>query len=714
MNNRTGARRESQVTDDWALSHVRETTEVLDSQSLGGQDLFSPHLGDTVHDDEGLIDDRHGDEGHGDERFIDESYSDERFIDECFVDADPAGTRADEDKLSVDRLMSDSVVSAQIEADRALARQARWLADIYALTVADARRRGLDPGVLLRGVHADLGRALQISERTVAHRMNTAERLVRMLPETLASWADGMLTQRHVEMVVDESVGVPPEALPTWESQVLAEQQRAGLTPAQLRAYARSLREVAEPQTLVDRHRQARSERHLVIEPADDGMAWLSALLPAVEAVGIYQRIRSIAKHAQTVSDEPHRAENSRQGRQRASARGCRQTPERGCERDCERGCEHGCEQGAGARSDNRTFGQLQVDVLRDLLIHGTVVGAQKPDAAEFHGQRLPAQPAQEAASRAGTAGPDATDHAGRITRRASSSVRNGSAPDSNIDPDSGADPPSTRGQHFGEGHSDEKGLGSNERQTTEASPPHEAARHQTSRPGLGAGITAKVTVTVPMMVLVHGAQSQNRPTAAESAVAPGVGRIGFSSADRTSASAFGASAAAGAAGFAWLDGYGPIDDETARELVAGCDDLRRMLTDPVSGVALAYGRKTYRPPAALAAYVRDRDQTCRFPGCATAASVCEIDHTLDWQFDGPTDATNLACLCRRHHVVKHHTSWKAVHIDEHGTLRWTSPTGQAYVTAPQSADRSLTPQSVEAIAQRPAFIDQSDEPAPF
>ncbi|MGH8573351.1 MAG: DUF222 domain-containing protein, partial [Gammaproteobacteria bacterium] len=55
------------------------------------------------------------------------------------------------------------------------------------------------------------------------------------------------------------------------------------------------------------------------------------------------------------------------------------------------------------------------------------------------------------------------------------------------------------------------------------------------------------------------------------------------------------------------LAGYGPIPANLARELAADAT-WRRLLTDPASGALLDYGRSTYRPPAALADFVRARD----------------------------------------------------------------------------------------------------------
>ncbi len=85
------------------------------------------------------------------------------------------------------------------------------------------------------------------------------------------------------------------------------------------------------------------------------------------------------------------------------------------------------------------------------------------------------------------------------------------------------------------------------------------------------------------------------------------------------------------------LDGYGPIDADTARRLAAHAPSFRRILTHPETGAYLSYGRKTYRAPADLAGYLRIRDGGCRFPGCSRRAARSDIDHTTDWAAGGAT-----------------------------------------------------------------------------
>lgn len=477
-------------------------------------------------------------------------------------------------------MVIDDIECAQFEAERVLARQYRWLADLHVAVVAEAHEARVDPGVMLRGAHAEVARALGWSERMVCRRMNVAEQAARQLPSVMREWESGALTCQHVEAIVAEVGGVPSADVQGFADQLLEARRQRKLTPSQLRKLARQMRETEQPQSMFERHEAARNERHLRLDPADDGMAWLSVLLPAVEASAAYQRIRAIG------------------------------------------GSVH------SKRTDPRTRGQLHVDVLRDLLIHGVIPAAEAPRVDEYHG------PAGESVR--------------QVREQLVTAVN---------------EAPTDNGAGVGAG----RGT------------------------GLGAGIVAHVNVTVPMLTLSRGvAGAESAPSGSAGVSAP--------EADI----------------YPWLQGYGPIDEVTALRLAAGSSDLRRILTDPVTGVALAYGRRKYRPPKELAAYLLDRDQTCRFPGCDTPAGQCEIDHTVDWQYNGPTDATNLALLCRRHHVVKHHSAWKVHHLDDEATLLWTSPSGTRYTTSAASADVRVRARPSEAPLQTPVFISQDDAPPPI
>jgi len=91
-----------------------------------------------------------------------------------------------------------------------------------------------------------------------------------------------------------------------------------------------------------------------------------------------------------------------------------------------------------------------------------------------------------------------------------------------------------------------------------------------------------------------------------------------------------------------------------------------------------------YRPSKALADFVRSRDLTCRAPGCDTPATQCDLDHTIPHPY-GPTHAGNIKCLCRPCHIRKTFWGWRDKQLAD-GTVIWTLPGQQTYVTTPGSA----------------------------
>jgi Domain of unknown function (DUF222)/HNH endonuclease len=138
------------------------------------------------------------------------------------------------------------------------------------------------------------------------------------------------------------------------------------------------------------------------------------------------------------------------------------------------------------------------------------------------------------------------------------------------------------------------------------------------------------------------------------------------------------------------LVGYGPIPADLAREVAADAV-WHRLITDPLSGALLDYGRRTYHPPAALADFVRARDQHCRFPLCRRTAADAELDHVIGRAEGGETSAANLRALCVHHHKLKTHAGW---HVEAHpdGRLTWITPTGHRHVTEPHDYRPEPTP----------------------
>lgn len=366
----------------------------------------------------------------------------------------------------------------------------QWSTVTAAMRTPDGRVTWSQQASASRSLAMEVAAALRIPDTSAVHLIEEARMLQHELPVTMAGLRSGELTPRHASAIVREASTLPPEARSDFETVLVPVAGR--LTAARTAERARRVRERMHPETIAVRTRQAVEDRHVRVDPTADGMAWLTALLPAATAISIESRLTGIAKQLADAPDE------------------------------------------------TRTLGQLRADALAHLLIDGETTC------------------------------------------------------------------------------------------------------------GTGRGIVAKVLVTVPVMTL-----------------------LGL---DEEPAS---------------LEGYGPIDADTARGLAAHAPSFIRLLTHPETGAVLSVGRESYSVPSDLRTWLRVRDETCRAIGCGRRAADCDLDHTRDWQHDGQTTRhDNLAHLCRRHHTAKHQTGWTYRHLTG-GILEWTSPMGRTYLTEPAAVMRT-------------------------
>lgn len=182
-----------------------------------------------------------------------------------------------------------------------------------------------------RSVRLELAAALRITENQAGMLMFRAEALVHRYPTVWDSLSRAGMTERHATIIVDE--------LAPLELQVaarLVENARELAESLAIGPFRRALRRLIEKElapTLSVRHEHAVRRRRIFVEPEADGMSWLHALVPTVEAHAIHGRMTA-------------------KGKALLAAQG---------------------ERSDGSPPDDRTLDEIRADILCDLLLDGIV-----------------------------------------------------------------------------------------------------------------------------------------------------------------------------------------------------------------------------------------------------------------------------------------------------------------------------------------------------
>jgi hypothetical protein len=216
------------------------------------------------------------------------------------------------------RQLADDCLDGLAEVARRDARSAALKVRLTA-TFVEATRAMASPAVSPQeqsaaemGMVAELACVLTVSERTAGAFLEEARQLTTALPLTLAALQAGSISWQHARILVDETTDVHPAAAAALEAHFLdpdavnpARGCPAGdLVPSRFRAKARSWRERHHPVSIEQRHRTSALDRRLEYTPDRDGMAWLSAYLPADAAASIWQRSTAAARALQGPAEQ--------------------------------------------------------------------------------------------------------------------------------------------------------------------------------------------------------------------------------------------------------------------------------------------------------------------------------------------------------------------------------------------------------------------------
>ena len=129
------------------------------------------------------------------------------------------------------------------------------------------------------------------------------------------------------------------------------------------------------------------------------------------------------------------------------------------------------------------------------------------------------------------------------------------------------------------------------------------------------------------------------------------------------------------------LEGGARVPAGTSQRLA--CDASRVVMRHDAEGRITEVGARTRTIPPALRRALHHRDKGCRFPGCGRPFG--EGHHIRHWAHGGPTELSNLAMLCRRHHRAVHEEGFQIERLPD-GHLRFRRLDGRLLPDVPAPA----------------------------
>ncbi|WP_258803378.1 HNH endonuclease signature motif containing protein [Pseudarthrobacter sp. NS4] len=183
-------------------------------------------------------------------------------------------------------------------------------------TYADTARAAAPPDAPVQAqemaIAAEIGSLLALSDRAAGALLAQSHALTTSLPRTVAALRNGTISWQHAKVMVDETATLDPVGAAALEAHFLdpdvprpAAAAGIGEMPAyRFRAKARTWRERHHPKSIEKRHAKGVAYRRVEYRPDQDGMAWLSAYLPADQALGGWYRLTELSRAMQGPDEE--------------------------------------------------------------------------------------------------------------------------------------------------------------------------------------------------------------------------------------------------------------------------------------------------------------------------------------------------------------------------------------------------------------------------
>ncbi|CCQ44564.1 HNH endonuclease family protein [Pseudarthrobacter siccitolerans] len=180
-----------------------------------------------------------------------------------------------------------------------------------AVTYADTAQAIAPPDMpvqaLEMAVAAEIGALLALGPRAAGVFLAASHAVSKELPLAFSALQAGTITWPHALVMVEETAGLDPAGAAALEAQFLDPEVPRPPTAApigELPAYrfrtkARTWRERHHPESIEKRHAKGVADRRVEYRPDRDGMAWLSACLPADQAMAGWNRLTALARGMQ-------------------------------------------------------------------------------------------------------------------------------------------------------------------------------------------------------------------------------------------------------------------------------------------------------------------------------------------------------------------------------------------------------------------------------
>ncbi|WP_445154071.1 DUF222 domain-containing protein [Arthrobacter sp. Hor0625] len=200
--------------------------------------------------------------------------------------------------------IADQIRVLEDEKSALSARQARLAVTFDLLRRAEQADAGMPADKLGAGVGAEIALARRESPAKGSRLLGLAKALVTEMPRTLAALEAGQLNEWRATLLVRETACLSAADRAAVDEELAADAGTFdGAGDRTITAAARAAAYRRDPRTVTERAAHAATERYVSVRPAPDTMCYLTALLPAAQAVAVYAALTRAADAARSDGD---------------------------------------------------------------------------------------------------------------------------------------------------------------------------------------------------------------------------------------------------------------------------------------------------------------------------------------------------------------------------------------------------------------------------